>query len=127
MQKHIALSMAGKLTVAGLVVATSGILMQYLFGISPDPAMPIILLVAAAVVTFGPWRWAILVGLLSAFFILVVVTIANIVNWGEGARLSDPTNAGVFAGAVIQFLGVIIAFAAAIVATRQTYWTKTTQ
>lgn len=76
---------------------------------------------------FGPWRWAILVGLLSAFSILVIVTIANIVNWGEGARLSDPTNAGVFAGAVIQFLGVIIAFVAAIVATRQTYRTKTTQ
>lgn len=127
MNKRTPLSQAGKLTVAGLVVATAGILMQYFFGISPDPAMPIILLVAAAVVTFGPWRWAILVGLLSAFSILVVVTIANIVNWGEGARLSDPTNAGVFTGAVIQFLGVIIAFVAAIVATRQIYQTKTTQ
>ena len=50
-------------------------------------------------------------------------TIANIVNWGVGAPLSNPAEVGGFAGSVIQFLGLIIALVAGIIAIRQNYRT----
>ena len=126
MQKQILLSMAGKLTVVGLVVAAAGILTQYFSGVEGFPTIPpgpIILLVAAAVVAFGPWRWAAAVGVAASLFVLVGGTIATIVNWGSRAPLSNPAEVGGFVGSVIQFLGVIIALMAGIVATRQNYRT----
>src|SRR5262245_22891624 len=90
MKKRIPLSMAGKLTVAGLVIAAAGILIQYFSGVEGFPTIPpgpVILLVAAAVVAFGPWRWAIIVGVATALFVLVGGTIATIANWGGRAPL----------------------------------------
>jgi hypothetical protein len=124
MQKQNPLSMAAKLTVAGLVVAAAGILTQYFSGVEGFPTIPpgpIILLVAAAVVAFGPWRWTAVVGVAVSLFVLVGGTIATIVNWGVGAPLSNPAEVGGFAGSLIQFLGLIIALVAGIIATIQNY------
>jgi hypothetical protein len=118
--------LVGKLTVAGLVVAAAGILTQYFSGVEGFPTIPpgpIILLVAAAVVAFGPWRWTTAVGVGVSLFVLVGGTIATIVNWGVGAPLSNPAEIGGFIGSVIQFLGLIIAFVAGIRALRQNYQT----
>jgi hypothetical protein len=49
------------LSVVGLVVAAAGIMIQYASGVdypTIPPGPPIILLAAAAVVAFGPWRWS---------------------------------------------------------------------
>jgi hypothetical protein len=48
------------LNVIGLVVAAAGIMIQYVSGVDYPTVPPgaIILLTAAAVVAFGPWRWS---------------------------------------------------------------------
>jgi hypothetical protein len=116
------LSTAGKLNVAGLVAGAGGILMQYLSRVEGFPTIPpgpIILLVAAAVVAFGPWRWTPAVGVVTPLFVLVGGAIATIVNWGVGAPLANPAEVGGFASAVIQLLGLITALVAGIVAATQ--------
>jgi hypothetical protein len=62
------LSPAARLNAAGLVVAVAGIMIQYVSGVDflTIPPGPIILLVAAAVVVFGPWRRAPAGGLVTA-------------------------------------------------------------
>jgi hypothetical protein len=117
--KRTPLSTAGKLNAAGLVVAAAGILTQYFSGVEGFPTIPpgpIILLVAAALVAFGPWRWTPAVGVITPLFVLVGGAIAAIAGNGLGPQLSDPAEVGGFAGAVMQLLGLITAFVGGIVA-----------
>ncbi len=79
------LSSSAKLNVASLVVAATGILMQYFSGVEGFPLIPpgpIVLLAAAALVAFGSWRWTPAVGMIAPLFVLIGGTIATIVNWG---------------------------------------------
>jgi hypothetical protein len=122
MNQRTPLSTSAKLNVAGLVVAAVGILTQYLSGVEGFPTIPpgpIILLVAAGLVTFGPCRWTSAIGVVAPLFVLVGGAIATTVNWGTSAApLSNPTEAGGFAGAVIQLVGVITALVAGIAAAK---------
>jgi hypothetical protein len=127
MQKHMSLSITRKLTVTGLVLAAVGIIVQYFLkvvGLPTIPIGPIILLVAAAMVAFGPWRWTPLVGVIVSLFVLGGFTLASIIDW-ERVPLSNPANVGGFTGAVLQLLGLIIALVAALVATKQNYPAET--
>jgi hypothetical protein len=112
---------AAKLNVAGLVVAAAGIMIQYVSGVDfpTIPPGPIILLAAAAVVAFGPWRWSPVVGLVAALFLLIGGAIATIVGNGFDETLGDPGEIGGFAGAVVQIMGLVTALAAGIVAARR--------
>jgi hypothetical protein len=112
---------AAKLNVAGLVVAAAGIMIQYVSGVDfpTIPPGPIILLAAAAVVAFGPWRWSPVVGLVAALFLLIGGAIATIVGNGFNETLGDPGEIGGFAGAVVQIMGLVTALAAGIVAARR--------
>jgi hypothetical protein len=127
MQKHIPLSITGRLTVTGLILAAVGIILQYFFkvvGLPTIPIGPIILLVAGAMVAFGPWRWTPVVGVIVSLFVLVGFTMASITAW-ERIPLSNPAEVGGFTGAVLQLLGLIIALVAALVSTRHNYRAET--
>jgi hypothetical protein len=115
---HSHLSPAARLNVVGLVVAAAGMLTQYASGVDYPtiPPGPIIVLVAAAVVAFGPWRWAPAVGLLAALFISIGGVIATLAGNGFTPQLSDPGAVGGFAGTLIQIAGLLIALPAGVIA-----------
>ncbi len=112
---------ARRLNVAGLVVAAAGIMVQYAAGVDYPtvPPGPIILLAAAAVVAFGPWRWAPVVGLVAALFLTIGGAAATVAGNGFNETLGDPGYVGAFAGAVIQIAGLAIAVPAGIADVRR--------
>lgn len=110
--------------IVGLVLAAGGIMIQYLSGVDDYPTVPpgpIVLLAAAVVVAFGPWRWTPVVGLAAALFVSIGGAIATIVDNGYRETLGDPGEVGGFAGAVVQIVGLAIALAAGIVAARRSF------
>ncbi len=113
-------SPAARLLVVGLVVAAAGMLIQYAAGVDYPtiPPGPIIALVAAAVVAFGPWRRAPVVGLVAAVFISLGGVTATIAGNGFGPQLSDPGAVGGFVGTLVQIDGLVVAVAAGVVAVR---------
>lgn len=113
-------SPAARLLVVGLVVAAAGMLVQYAAGVDYPtiPPGPIISLVAGAVVAFGPWRWAPVVGLVAAVFISIGGVIATIAGNGFTPQLSDPGAVGGFVGTLVQIAGLVIAVVAGVVAVR---------
>jgi hypothetical protein len=113
---------AALLNVVGLVVAAGGIMIQFVSGVDYPtvPPGPIILLAAAAVVAFGPWRWSPFVGLGAAVFLSIGGAIATIAGNGFTETLGDPGAFGGFAGAAIQIAGLAIALPAGIVASKRT-------
>jgi hypothetical protein len=112
---------AALLNVVGLVVAAAGIVIQYVSGVDYPTVPPglIILLAAAAVVAFGPWRWSPIVGLVAAVFLSIGGLTATIAGDGFSETLGDPGEVGGFAGAVIQIAGLAIALPAGIVAAKR--------
>jgi hypothetical protein len=128
--KRATLSAAGKLNVTGMVAAAAGIIIQITSGSELYPTIPpgpIILLAGAALVALGPWRWTAVVGVVVPLFLLVGAVMAA-VNSGEFVdQLTDPgqVGIGIFAGDVLQMLGVITALVAGIVALRQSSRTRT--
>ena len=118
------LSAAGKLNVAGMVAAAAGIILQIGSGSDLYPTIPpgpIILLAGAGLVALGPWRWTPIVGVVVPLFLLVGAVVAA-VNSGEFVdQLTSPgqVGIGIFAGDVMQLLGVITALVAGSVALRQ--------
>jgi hypothetical protein len=117
---HIDSSPAARLLVVGLVVAAAGMLIQYAAGVDYPtiPPGPIIALAAAAVVAFGPWRRAPVVGLVAAVFISLGGVIATIAGNGFTPQLSDPGAVGGFVGTLVQIAGLLVAVAAGVVAVR---------
>jgi hypothetical protein len=105
-----------RVNVAGILVAAAGIMTQFLAGVVGFPTIPpgpIILVVAAALVVFGR-RWSPIIAVVAPLFVLIGGAIATAVNWGSGAPLSDPSELGGFVGAVVQFVGLIVAVAAGV-------------
>jgi hypothetical protein len=96
-------------------------MIQYVSGVDypTTPPGPIILLLAAAVVAFGPWRWSPVVGLVTALFVSIGGVIATIAGNGFNVTLGDPSDVGGFAGAVVQIVGLVIAVPAGLVAARR--------
>jgi hypothetical protein len=123
MSRSRSLSAAGKLTVAGLVAAAAGIVIQIASG-AEYPTVPpglIILLVAAGLVALGArWRWTPLVGVVVALFLLVGGALAPQAR----DQLGDPGAVGVFVGTVIQLLALVVALIAGVAAARQSYRTR---
>jgi hypothetical protein len=118
------LAAAAKLTMAGLVVAAAGIVIQIASGAEYPtvPPGPIILLATAGLVAFGArWRWTIIVGVIVSLFLLAGGALAPQTR----DQLGDPTQVGVFIGTVIQLLALVVALVAGVAATRQSYRTQT--
>jgi hypothetical protein len=116
MNQRNALSLNGKVTVAALLLAAAGFVIQIVSGVDVPTVPPglIILLVAAALVAFGLWRWTPVVGIVVGLFFLV-----GFFASGSVGSLLAPSQLGVFVGAWAQFLAVIVAVAAGTAATIQ--------
>jgi len=105
------------LTAVALVVAAAGIVTQIVAGID-FPTIPpglIILLSAAAIVAFVPWRWAPLVGAAVALSQVIGLFAAD-----QAERLNDASPLGGTVGLWIQVVGVSAALVAGIIATIRT-------
>jgi hypothetical protein len=115
------LSPAARLNALGLLVAAAGIMIQYVSGVDYPtiPPGPIILLAAAGVVVFGPWRRAPVVGLVAAAFVSLGGVVATIAGNGFNETLGDPSELGGFLGALVQIAGLMIAVPAGVVAARR--------
>jgi hypothetical protein len=102
-------------TAAGLVAGAVGIGILYPAGVAMPVVPPglVMLLVAAAVVAFAPWRWAPVVGVLAGLF-----EVAGFFGSGSAAALTDLGSLDVFAGTWIRGLGIVTAVVAGVVATR---------
>lgn len=118
MNQRSSLLPASKLTVAALLVAAAGFVVQILSGVDVPTVPPglVIMLVAAGLVAFLPWRWLPVVGAVVGLFLLV-----GFFASGAVGSLLDPSRLGVFVGAWVQFLAVIVTVVAGIVATAQNY------
>jgi hypothetical protein len=118
MGRLLVLSTPAKVNVLGMVVAAAGITIEYFSGVEGFPTVPpgpFILVGAAALVAWGPWRWTPVVAVLAPLLSLVLGTMSTVLNWGTTAPLSHPAEGAGFAGAVIQFVGLIVALGAGIV------------
>jgi len=122
MNQRSSLPPASKLTVAALLVAAAGFVIQIVSGVDVPMVPPglVIMLVAAGLVAFLLWRWIPVVGAAVGLFLLF-----GFFASGAVGSLLDPSRLGVFIGAWIQFLAVIVAVVAGIVATVQNYRSRT--
>jgi hypothetical protein len=121
MNRRSPLSTASKLTVAALLVAAGGFVLQMASGVTNTPTVPpglVTLLVAAGLVALLPWRWMPVVGAVAGLFNLIAF-----VAIGAAGRLVELSPLSSFVGAWIMFLAVIIAGIAGSVATIQNYRT----
>jgi hypothetical protein len=119
------LSPADKLTVGGLLVAAVGVVIQISSG-APYPTIPpvfFILLIPAALIAFGRWRWAPVSAVLAGVFLTF-----GLFASGESVRLFDRSQVGLPGAPVglwVQMLAVIVAAVAGVVATVQNYRRRT--
>lgn len=116
-----ALSAAATATVAALIVSAVGVIVQIVAGVEFPTVPPVlfILLIPAALVSFGRWRWAAIPAVLAGLFLTVGLFMS-----GESVRLFDasmPGGAAGSAGLWIQTLAVAVAAVAAAVTTVQNY------
>jgi CHASE2 domain-containing sensor protein len=112
------LSTAGKQTLAALLVAAGGFVLQMVSGVTNTPTVPpllVILLVAACLIALLQWWWMPVVGAFAGLFDLTVFLAMG--------RLLEPSPLCSFVGAWIMFLAVIVVGIAGIVATIQNYRT----
>jgi hypothetical protein len=118
MNQRSSLLSASKLTVAALLVAAGGFVIQIVSGVDVPTIPPglVIMLVAAGLVAFLPWRWIPVVGTAVGLFLFV-----GFFASGAVGNLLDLSRLGVCIGAWIQFLAVIVTAVAGIVATVQNY------
>lgn len=121
MEQRSLLTRASQMTVAALLVAAAGFVIQIVSGVDVPTVPPglVILLVAAALVAFAPWRWMPVVGVVVGLFLLV-----GFFASGAVVSLLETSQLGVFLGAWVQFLAVIVAVATGIVAVSQNYRTR---
>lgn len=109
MKKRVALSFEGKMTIACLIVAAAGVVIQMISG-HPYPTIPpvfFILLVPAAFIFWAPWRWTPIIAVLASIFLT-----AGLFLSGASDRLTDLQNPGDSFGLWIQTLAVFVALIA---------------
>jgi hypothetical protein len=118
------LSPAGKLNVAAMLAAAGGMVLQIASGSELFPTIPpgpIILVAGAALVAVAPWRWTAIVGVVVPLFLVVGGVLASLNSGDFLDQLTNPGEVGIFAGSVVQVLGVLTALGAGIVAAVERY------
>jgi hypothetical protein len=105
-----------KLNLAGLVVTAAGMLLQIAAGsqLYPSFAGPIVLLVAALIVAFGPGRWTRWVGLLVPLALGLGAIIAALMSGEFIAQLTDVGNIGILLGSLMHVIGLGAAVAGGV-------------
>jgi hypothetical protein len=98
-----------RLAGAGLLVAAVGIVVQIAGGANYPVVPPglIIVLVAAAITWFAPWRWAGFVALAAILFLCFGAIVAP--NFRD--QLGDPGQTVVFLGSLVQAAGLVAGLA----------------
>lgn len=110
--------MSRAITAAALVVAGAGILIQIASG-TEYPVIPpglLILIGAAALVSFGRWRWTTALGVLVGLFLLF-----GLFASGRAASLLDRSVPGDTFGLWLQVIALLVAIGAGIAATVRNY------
>ena len=110
-----------KLAVGGLIMAAAGIVAQMIGG-ADYPAVPpgVLVLLAAAALFAIRNRWTPLPGVLIAMFI----SVGAVVTPNMGDQLGDPSAAGVFAGTLIQLVGLAAGVIFGLIVTVQSLWKR---
>lgn len=112
------LSLASKLTVAALLVAAAGVVIQIVSGVDYPTIPPVffILLIPAGLIAFGRWWWTPAIAVLAGLFLTVGLFLS-----GASVRLFDLSQFGGSIGLWVQMLGVVAAAVAGIISTIQDY------
>jgi hypothetical protein len=107
------LSTAAKVNAAGLVLTSAGMLVQVAAGstLYPSIAGPIVLIVAAIFVVFGPGRWTPWVGLVVPLVLGLGAIVAAVMTGGFVQQLTDLGNPGLFVGSLMHVIGLVAAIA----------------
>jgi hypothetical protein len=108
------LSRPARTQVTALIVAGAGIVVQIIAGVN-YPAVPpglIILLVAAALVVFVPWRWVSLIAVFASGFLLI----GGFANADSRSHLTHAGHPGPFIGTWIEIAAMAVAVVAGIAA-----------
>ena len=110
------LSDAAKLSVAGLLVTAAGMLLQMSAGstLYPSLAGPIVLLLAAVVVVFGPARWTPYVALLIPLVLGLGALVAAAMTGDFIGQLTNFGNPGLVLGSWMHVVGLIAAVAGGV-------------
>jgi len=112
------LSHYSQLTVAALLIATTGVVIQMIAGVDFPTIPPVlfILLIPAGLVAVGRWRWTPATAALAGVFLTF-----GLFAGGAAPRLLDLSQLGGFVGLWVQMLGVIGAVVGGLIATVQNY------
>jgi hypothetical protein len=110
------LSNPAKLNATGLVLTAAGMLLQIVAGstLYPSFAGPIVLLLAAVIVAFGPGRWTPYVGLLVPLVLGVGAIIAAVMSGEFINQLTDIGLPGILVGSLMHVVGLIAAVAGGV-------------
>jgi hypothetical protein len=84
------------------------------------PPVFFILLIPAALIAFGRWRWTPVIAVLAGLFLTF-----GLFASGESRRLLDPSRPGDSVGLWVQMLAVIVAAVAGIITTIHNYRSRT--
>lgn len=108
------LSRPARTEAAALAVAAAGIIIQIIGGVKYGAFPPglFILLAAAALVAFLPWRWVPLIGVLVGAFMIFGAAAASTGRYD----LTHPGHPGAFIGTWIQLIAVVVAVVAGVMA-----------
>jgi hypothetical protein len=106
-----ALPTASKVNATGLVLAAGGMALQIVAGsrLYPSLAGPVVLLVAAAFVTFGPVRWTRWVGLLVPLVLGLGAIVAAAMTGAFIDQLANVGETGIFVGSLAHVVGLNMA------------------
>jgi hypothetical protein len=104
------------LNVVGLVVTAAGLLLQIAAGsgLYPSLAGPIVLVVTAVIVAFGPWRWTAYIALLVPLVLGVGAIVAAAMTGEFTSQLVAFGNPGIVLGSLMHSAGLIGAVVGAI-------------
>jgi hypothetical protein len=116
------LSLAARISIASLTVATIGVLIQIVSGADYPRVPPVffILLIPAGLIALGRWRWTPLSAVLAGLFLTI-----GLFASGRSSRLIDPSHLGDSVGLWVQTLAVIVAAIAGMIATVHNYRGRT--
>ena len=107
------LSTAAKVNAAGLVLTSAGMIVQIAAGSTLYPSItgPIVLIVAAIFVAFGPSRWTPWVGLVVPLVLGLGAIVAAVMTGGFIDQLTDFGNPRLFVGSLMHVIGLTAAIA----------------
>jgi hypothetical protein len=109
-------TIANKLSVAGLLVAAAGMVLQISAGsdLYPTYSGPIVLLVTAVIVTLWLRRWIVYLAIIVPLALGLGAIAAAFMTGEFIVQLTDTSRAGIFVGSLMHVTGLVAAVAAGV-------------